>query len=745
VSTIEDLSALAPPAASDGVSNILNMLRRRRYIIIGFVTLCTVLTVFVTMHLKPLYRVDLNILIDPHNIQLNDVQTLATENRFYDAGVVRNQMAILWDEELVRDVVTSLDLQDNADFDPAASRYFTPLSPDSLLDRPLIAFRDLLTRLFQSVRSAPASPTPTPAAKIDAAITRYLGNISVLNDGHSYIVTLRVTACDPELAVKIAKAHARAYIAHQLASKTASVREANASVSAELDALAAKLKASEEALRAFRANSAMIGPDSPAVISQQINDIAAKRIALGSQIIDKQTRLRALRALLDDAGSGDASSLATSASYDRLRGKEQDLMQQQAELRATFGDSYPKLTEIRLQIDATRAQLRAEVERMVNSAAGDLAAARSQEEQLDTQMQAAKTGVEHQEGAAPSLHFLEAEVEANKTVYTAFLTRVRQLSAQEALQQPDGRVVGDAIPPTRPFFPNPPLLISGGFIGSLAVAVALALVLGFASRGYNSLAQVERDCDAPGLGVIPLIKRRDRRTGSQAQLSSLSNPHYAERVRLVRNSLALAINQQNRGRVTLLTSSLPMEGKTSCAVSLALSVAAGGRKVLLIDADLRRPGVAGILGSTPDQPGFGDLIEGKATIEDVIQVHERSGLHFIATHSTSIAAQDRINFDQTAALLETLRGRYDFIFVDSSPLIAVSDALWLAHAADATLFLVRWQRTPRSAVRAAVQKLRDTGTTITGVLLTFVDIEKSGSLTPSDFDYYRKQVRRYYG
>ncbi len=109
-----------------------------------------------------------------------------------------------------------------------------------------------------------------------------------------------------------------------------------------------------------------------------------------------------------------------------------------------------------------------------------------------------------------------------------------------------------------------------------------------------------------------------------------------------------------------------------------------------------------------------------------------------------MTAQDRFNFDLSPEFFESVRSRYDYIFVDSPPLIAVSDALWLARSADATIFLVRWQRTPRSAVRAAVQKLRDSGAAITGVLLTFVDIKKSGSLTPSDFDYYLREVSKYY-
>jgi capsular exopolysaccharide synthesis family protein len=352
--------------------------------------------------------------------------------------------------------------------------------------------------------------------------------------------------------------------------------------------------------------------------------------------------------------------------------------------------------------------------------------------------------VERQENAAPNLHFLEAEVEANKTVYTAFLTRVRQLTAQERLQQPDGRVIDEAVLPAHPYFPNTLLFIGGGFVGSLGIAISLALLMGFVSRGFDTLAQVEKACDAPGLGIVPLVQKRIRRTGMHGQIAAMPRSHYAERLRMIRNSLALIVDSRHEGQVVLLTSSLPEEGKTSCAVSLAASLISAGRKTLLVDADLRRPGIGRILGGNPQHPCLGDLLEGNATIDDVIQVDPRTGLHYVAADRASDTAQDRIDSDVMSDFFVEMRTRYDYVFVDSPPLIAVSDTLWLARMADAVIFLVRWQRTPRSAVRATIQKLRDTGTVITGTLLTFVDIEKSGSLTPSDFDFYLKNISSYY-
>jgi len=189
LTTIEDLAPPPPSSGTDEIANILNMLVRRRYLIIAFVALFTGLTALVTTHLKPLYRVELNLLIDPHNAQVNDVQTLATQTLIVDANLIRNQIDMLWSEDLAREVVTTLNLPDSPEFQPSASRYFRSLSPDNPIDRPLIWLRNLISGALSSGRTVAVPETSED--KINAAITRYLGQISVLNDGRSYVLTLR--------------------------------------------------------------------------------------------------------------------------------------------------------------------------------------------------------------------------------------------------------------------------------------------------------------------------------------------------------------------------------------------------------------------------------------------------------------------------------------------------------------------------------------------------------------------------
>lgn len=750
MTTIEDIAPPEPPADTDAIANIMNMLRRRRLLMLAIVAVVTALAGLVATHLKPAYRVELNLLLDPHNLQVNDIQTLAGQVGSVDSNLIRNEIAILWSEDLAREVVSSLHLQDLPEFQPTTSRFFKPLSPDDPIDRAITASRDAVKRTLHLDRTPPAL---SEEARLNTVVARYLTMLTVVNDGRSYVMTLRVTASDPALAVKIVTAHAHAYLDRQLALKKASVTEADATAGAELVGLAQKLRESEEALQQFRSSAAIIGSDAPTLMTQQMTDVSSKLTVVRSEVVERQSRIQALQSLLTDPGS-DVGMVIASPAYDRLRAKEQDLQQRQAELSAKFSDGYPELAEIRLQLASTRGQMRTEINRIVKSAQADLSATKLQQDQLEAALNTVKSGVQHQENAAPNLHFLEAEVEANKTVYTAFLTKVRQLSAQATLQQPDGRIIGEAIQPSTPSFPpGPAVIIGGGFVGASGLAVALALLLGFASSGFESLGQVERACDAPGLGIVPLMRRRDRRSGLPHKILALPRSHYAERVRLIRNSVALTVSNsvaltvsaERRGQVILMTSALPMEGKTMSAISIAMSFASSGRRTVLVDADLRRPAIGRILEGNPACPGLRDHIDGDASLDQIIQIHESSGLNYIAASQAAKPTEKVKDFDVPPEFFDMLRSRYDYIIIDSPPVVAVSDALWLAQEADSTIFLVRWRQTPRSAVRAAIRRLRNTGALVSGVLLTFVDIKKSGSVTPSDFDYYFRSVNRYYG
>jgi capsular exopolysaccharide synthesis family protein len=279
--------------------------------------------------------------------------------------------------------------------------------------------------------------------------------------------------------------------------------------------------------------------------------------------------------------------------------------------------------------------------------------------------------------------------------------------------------------------------------------------LGLRSRGLNHLEDVERECGVPGLGIVPMVRKHPfLKFMPHHEITANPASHYSEKFRFIRNGLSLTLGNSDglalslRDRqdlVILVTSSLPSEGKSTLIVSLALSLAAAGRRTLLVDADLRKPAIGKLLAADPTRPGLVAFLKKQAEFDEVVQRHEASGLDYVPVEFSVAASQDLLNSGLTSEFFDRAREQYDFILLDSPPVVAVSDALWLTRFADATLFVVHWRKTPRAAVRAAVKKIRATGALLAGVVLTRVNVKKAGSLSPGDFDYYMDKTKSYYG
>jgi len=218
---------------------------------------------------------------------------------------------------------------------------------------------------------------------------------------------------------------------------------------------------------------------------------------------------------------------------------------------------------------------------------------------------------------------------------------------------------------------------------------------------------------------------------------------YSEAIRSIRTALRYS-DVDNPPKVVLITSSLSGEGKTVFATSLARSVARSGGKALLVDCDLRRPSVSGLLGVSGD-PGVLDIFAENANTDALIRIDEESGMHYIPSKGGTANPQDLLSSQQMRSFLERMRARYDLIVLDAPPVLAVSDPIILSHFVDTTIYLVRWEATPRPIVTGAVKMLRANGGDIAGVVLSRVNTRKHATYGYGDSGYYYGRYSNYYG
>jgi succinoglycan biosynthesis transport protein ExoP len=753
--------------------NISSILRQHRFFIVLLTLVGTTMAALVAAQLKPMYRAESTVLIDPHPPAVNTVQSvLPTQYSYVDPNSARSQVAILLGLDLARQVVTKLSLYDLAEFQPGESSTFKSTSPfrnslkfvGNAIDFARSAVVDAWSGLEEQLGISPGidGKAQAPAFQkdplnraIDAAVDRYRERLSVIDDGRSYVITVRFAASDPNLAAKLVNAHVQAYLDSQVAAKTDTVKDADTSIKSQLDALAAKLLKSEETLQAYRDANRLTGLGATSVIAQQVSDLDATLTQTQAEAISKQAHYDELQAALKSPNSAASTEILASPAVERLRGQESVLKSKLAQLSSKFGDAYPEIKDLKAQIADVERAISAEINKVVQAAANEVRVARTREATLKSNLQTLGKRVTEQDVTYIKARELAREVESNKAVYAQFLQRYKEVSVQGSLQLPDSKVLGAALPPANPYFPRQSMVIAAGFGGSLGLALVIAMVLGLRLRGLNHLEDVERECGAPGLGIVPMVRKHPfLKFMPHHEITENPASHYSEKFRFIRNGLSLTLGNSDglalslRDRqdlVVLVTSSLPSEGKSTLIVSLALSLAAAGRRTLLVDADLRKPAIGKLLAADVTRPGLVAFLKKQASFEEVVQRHAASGLDYVPVEFSVAASQDLLNSGLTSEFFDHAREQYDFILLDSPPVVAVSDALWLTRFADATLFVVHWRQTPRAAVRAAVKKIRATGALLAGVVLTRVNVKKAGSLSPGDFDYYMDKTKSYYG
>jgi succinoglycan biosynthesis transport protein ExoP len=768
----DDIPTTPPEDGSTSSFNIGNILRQHRFFIVLLTLVGTTLAALVAAQLKPMYRAESTILIDPHPPAVNTVQSvIPTQYSYVDPNSARSQVAILLGLDLARQVVTKLALYDLAEFQPGQSTLFKSTSPfrqslsflgdgiafvrSGLVDAWSGIQEDLGISSTESTAQAPSFAKDARNTAIDAAVERYRERLSVLDDGRSYVITVRFSASDPNLAAKLVNAHVQAYLDSQVEAKTDTVKEADASIKSQLDALAAKLLKSEETLQAYRDANHLTGLGATSVIAQQVSDLDATLTVTQAEAIGKQAHYDQLQSALKTPNTAVSADILASPAVERLRGQEATLKSRLAQLSSKYGEAYPEMKDLKAQIQDVERAISNEIGKVVQSAANELRVARAREATLKSNLQNLGRRVTDQDVTYIKARELAREVESNKTVYAQFLQRYKEVSVQGSLQLPDSKVLGAALPPATPYFPRQGMVIAGAFGGSATFALLIALVLGLRSRGLNHLEEVEKECGAPGLGIVPMVRKRPfLKFLPHDEITANPASHYSEKFRFIRNGLSLTLGNNDglalslRDRqdlVLLVTSSLPSEGKSTLIVSLALSLASAGRRTLIVDVDLRKPTIGKLVGADLTRPGLVAFLKKEAEFKDVVQRHEASGLDYVPVEYSVAASQDLLNAGLTSEFFDRAREQYDFILLDSPPVVAVSDALWLTRFADATLFVVHWRHTPRAAVRAAVKKIRATGALLAGVVLTRVDVKKAGSLSPGDFDYYMDKTKSYYG
>lgn len=633
------------------------------------------------------------------------------------AEFIDTQILIIDSPQTAARVVRALDLADDPEF--------AAMPGDTLIDRRPEAFE---------------------RARIVATADALRRAVAIRRVGQTSIIEVEATSRSPVQAARIANEFATQYIASIEQARLRSRERTTAQIDSRLDRLREAAESADEALQRFKIANGLMSAQGSTMAEQESSTLNQQIAMARAELAERQGRLNAARSQLMRGGGGeDVTSALASGTIGGLRQEEAASSRRLAELRARYGDRHPAILEAQDRLADVQRQIQLEINRILSSLEAEVNVAQSRLNSLLGSQAGSQARLAGNAEAQVGYLELERKAEAARTTYETFLASSRSASAREGIQPPVATVSSLAPIPTAPSSPKANLAYALGLGLALifgCVGVGVAEIL---DGGVSTKLDVERRLKVRYLGAIPEVAStlEELRALEEPQDYIVSHPlsSFAEALRGIRASVML--RGHSRPKIIAVTSALPREGKTTTAVCLARTLAMSGANTVIVDCDLRRHSTSDIL-----LPGRnGELLKvlvGEQSIDWALQKDDLTSLQVLGTSVSPSDGRDFLAPDLLKRLLEALRSRFDYVILDTAPVLGIADARSVASQADVVLLLARWRQTSLRAADAAIELLLGAKAKLAGVALTMVDVRKFGGVGGEDmYDYYKK-FRGYY-
>lgn len=735
---VEDIT----PGSLD-IRQILRIIQRRKWILVTSVLLFALVAAINVSQQTPIYTTSAALILNTRESNVVDVQAVLS-GLPADETAVMGEIEIIYSSQLIGRVVDKLRLEHDPEFNGALR---TPKWSDGLFSISTYVPNDLLVQMGLRPAPMPAASSQSTAVELQdqirsGVIAEVQARMTVEPVNYSLVIQVSFKSEDPRKAALIANTIIEQYMVDQLEAKFDAADRASLWLNDRLSELKAEVEASEAAVETYRATLSAGSAQNTDLITQQMSQISSELTIASTQRAEAQARYNQVNNLINSGGTTAAADFIASPMIQSLRQLQADLSQEETQLSIEYGDLHPVMIDIRAKIEDTTRQIDIEVGNVVANLSTELAVARSREAALRQSLDALEQQSSNQSQASVELRQLEREAEASRAVYENFLSRFKETEQQDDLQEADARMISRAEVPGAPSSPNKRRAIMVAVFLGLFAGMAIIYLLEKLDNAYRSPEQIERDLGLATLTMVPFTKQGKQRRDVLRSVLKEPASSLAEAFRSLRNTLFLT-NVDTPPKVVLVTSSVPREGKSTTAVLLALATARVGKKVVVVDCDLRRPTLHSTL-KIDSGSNLVDYLSHSASLEEVITHDEETGIDVIPSSATSASASDLLSTQTFRNLLEELRERYDMVIVDAAPILAVSDALVIGPNVDSIIYVSRWDHTPRSAVRSGVQSLRDAGLHVSGLVFCLVDLKRHASYGYDDYASHYGRYKEYY-
>jgi capsular exopolysaccharide synthesis family protein len=682
------------------------ILRKHQWLVLTFLlTVVTVVTI-ASFKTKPVYQAAARVEVDREAQNIVPFQDPNSYGEYVDMeNYIETQSKILQSETLALQTIKALDLGRYPEFGGTANS-------------------------LTWAHGAGASRRP-------AILGAFLGRLLVQRVPNSRLIEVQFEAEDPQLAAQVVNTHLQSYIELNFRSKYDATTQASNWLSGELEELRIKVEKSEDTRIAYERQNQIWQID-------EKQDITTQKLAdLSKVVTEAQTALAEKEALYRMAASGNVDALPAT----RENGVIQDLLKRKTELDVNYseashqyGPNYPKVLRLAAQQREVEEDLAKARKTVIESVQQEFATAHQRVELLQQALDKQKAEANGLAEKLVQYHILQHDAQSNKALYDGLLQKLKEAGITAGLRSSNIRVVDPALAPSSPSRPQKARNILLAILVGLVGGVGLALFREYLDNTVKSPDDIETLTGLPSLAVVPSLaglnghhgrlsrvsreSRPQGTAGARVELLSYDQPksQISEAFRALRTSLLLS-QAEHPPQVILVTSALPREGKTTVAVNLAVTLAQLGDRTLLLDSDLRKPGIRRALNlMIGKESGLSSYLAGVSTLDEVIMPHPTiKNLEALTTGPVPPSPADLLSSYRMREAITELRRRYKFIVIDSPPIMAATDAVILSSLSDGVLLVVRSGETPKEAFTRTRDLLAAVKSRLLGVVLNAVD------------------------
>jgi succinoglycan biosynthesis transport protein ExoP len=684
----------------------LLILRKHQWLILSFMLVVVTLTTIATFRMQPVYVATTRILIDRENVNILPFQGNDSYDNMMDLdNYIETQSKILTSETLALQTIRNSGLA-------ARPEFSSPNGPSEALASGSLANQKRPLELGEFLKSLSAKRVP-----------------------NSRLMDVSFESTDPQLAARTVNVHIATYIEENFRSKYEATTRASTWLADQLTELKIRVQKSEDARIAYeRQNQIWTLDDKQNITSQRLSDI-------NKQLTDAQSERMKKESLYEFAKSGNLDAVPqvqSNAALVDFTKKRSDASSQYTESLSQYGPNFPKVQRLQAQLKDLDQAIEKEKKNILDVLESDYKEARQRENLLTQALDQQKAETNQMAGKLVEYNILKREAEANKTLYDGLMTKLKETAISQGLRSSNIRVVDAAMIPSTPSRPAKTRNVVLAFLVGLVGGIGLALMREYLDNTVKTPDDIERLARLPSLAVVPQFvgsnghaKRRgllksfdanghEKRVELVAQ--HLPKSQMAEAFRALRTSILLS-QAEHPPQVILVTSALPREGKTTAAANLAVTLAQLGDSTVLVDGDLRKPGIGRLLNlGNAKYAGLSSYLAGVSSLDLVTIPHPTiPNLAAIPTGPLPPNPADLLASHKLAEAIAELRTKFKFIVIDSPPIMAATDAVILSVQVDGVLLVVRSGETPKEAFTRTRDLLNSVKCRILGVVLNAVD------------------------